>query len=352
MPPKKPVFDVDKARSTIGKGRRSRWWRRKGTMRSGFHYVDADGERLKADEQLDRIKALVIPPAWKYVRISPTAGSRLQAVGMDTTGRVQYLYHAKFTARQRRKKYLKIEEFGKFLPRLRAITNEHITMDGFPQEKVLAVMVRLITDLYFRVGTEKSAKHYRTYGITTLQNKHLKFGGNGTLIFEFVGKSHVKHRKVLVDEELAAVMKKLHALGGSRKLFHYLDDDGKPRPIKPSDLNRYIKAATDPVYSSKDLRTWGGTLLAAIELAEIGAAEDEAAAKKNILQAIRSVAEQLGNTPTVCRSSYVHPAVLDRYSSGVTLEQFRPRKARSIRRIVKDYEPEELALLKLLQAKS
>ncbi len=352
MPPKKPVFDVEKARSTIAKGRRSRWIRRKGTMRSGFHYVDADGVRVKKGDQIDRIKALVIPPAWKYVRISPTAGSRLQAVGMDTTGRVQYLYHPKFTARQQRKKYSKIEEFGKFLPSLRTVTNEHISLDGFPRSKVLAVMVRLITDLYFRVGTEKSAKHYRTYGITTLQNKHLKFGRKGTLIFEFVGKSHVKHRKVLVDEELTAVMKKLQRLGGSRKLFHYLDEEGKARPIKPSDLNRYIKEATDPVYSSKDLRTWGGTLLAATELAEIGAAEDEAGAKKNIVKAIRCVAKQLGNTPTVCRSSYIHPAVLTRYAAGVTLEQFRPRKARSIRRIAKEYEPEELALLKLLQARS
>lgn len=352
MPPKKPIFDVEKARAAIEKGRRSKWWRRMGSMRRGFYYVDANGQRVSDPDQLERVRSLVIPPAWKFVRISPTAGSRLQAIGMDTTGRVQYLYHANFSARQQRLKFARIEEFGKFLPRLRHVTNEDISLPGFPREKVLAVMVRLINSLYFRVGTEKSAKHYRTYGITTLQNKHLQIGRKGTLIFDFVGKSHVQHRKALVDEELASVIKELKNLGGSRKLFHYLDENGRPRPVKPSDVNSYLKAATDPAHSAKDLRTWAGTLLTAIQLAEIGKADDEKTAKKNVLRAIRHVAGELGNTPTVCRSSYIHPKVLACYEAGMTLEDFRPRKTRAIRRIQPDYEPEELALLKLLQTKA
>ena len=320
-------------------------------MRSGFYYVDGNNSRLTKPEQLDRIRSLVIPPAWRFVRISPTAGSRLQAIGMDTTGRVQYLYHPNFCARQQRLKFARIEEFGKLLPRLRKVTNEDIALDGFPRPKVLAVMVRLINSLYFRVGTEKSAKHYRTYGITTLKNKHLQIGRRGELIFDFVGKSHVQHRKVLVDEELAAVMKELKEVGGSRKLFNYLDENGKARPIKPSDLNNYLKAATDQAHSAKDLRTWAGTLLAAVQLAEIGKADDEKLIKKNVVRAVRNVAEQLGNTPTVCRSSYIHPNVLCCYEAGITLEDFRPRRSRSIKRIQPDYEPEELALLKLLQTK-
>jgi len=348
MPTKEPLFDVSRAKATIEKGRRLKWWLRRGSMARGFHYIDAAGKKISDEAALAKIKSLVIPPAWKHVRISPAAGSPIQAVGMDTTGRIQYLYHAKFSERQQRKKFLRIEEFGKHLPQLRKITNEHISLDGFPREKVLAVMMRLINSLYFRVGTEKSAKHYRTYGITTLKNKHLHIGHGGELIFDFVGKSHVQHRKVLVDEELATVLKEIKELGRVGKLFHYLNEDGKPRAVKPSEVNSYLKTATASDYSSKDLRTWGGTLLAAVELAELGVADDPAQVKKNIVSAVKKVAEQLGNTPTVCRGSYIHPAVLKVYENGRTLDDFAPRKKRKIKKILDDFEPEEKALLRLL----
>lgn len=349
MAPKKPLFDTRKAKEIIEKGRRAKWWQRKGTMKGGFSYNDAAGKKITSGEQLERIRSLVIPPAWKYVRISPSPGGRLQAVGMDTTGRIQYLYNAKFAEKQQRKKFAKIEKFGEFLPAFRKITNEHISLEGFPREKVLAIMMRLINSLYFRVGTDKSARHYRTYGITTLQNRHLEIGRKGALIFDFVGKSHIPHRKVLVDEDLAAVMKELKALGGVRKLFHYLDDEGKAKPVKPSDINSYLKQATADDFSAKDFRTWGGTLQAAIELAEIGKADDGQEAKKNIIRAVKRVAETLGNTPAVCRSSYIHPAVIKHYEAGVTLDEFRPRNARKLRRIESEYEPEEKALLKLFK---
>jgi DNA topoisomerase I len=349
MEPKKPLFDTQKAKEMIEKGRRAKWWRRMGSMKSGFYYLDAAGKKLTSEEQLERIKLLVIPPAWKYVRISPFAGSSLQVVGMDTTGRIQYLYHSKFSEKQQRKKFAKIEKFGEYLPALRKVSNEHIALEGFPREKVLAIMMRLINSLYFRVGTEKSAKHYRTYGITTLQNRHLEIGPKGALIFDFVGKSHIQHRKVLVDEELAALMKELKSLGGARKLFHYLDESGKARPVKPGDINNYLKEVTAAEFSAKDFRTWGGTLLAAVELAEIGKAEDEREQKKNVVKAVKKVAEQLGNTPAVCRGSYIHPAVLKNYEAGVTLDEFRARSSRKIRRIESEYEPEEKALLKLFR---
>ena len=352
MAEKKSVFDKQKAKETIEKGRRAKWWRRKGGKKSGFYYIDGDGGKITDENALERIKSLVIPPAWKFVRIAPAKSSKIQALGMDTTGRVQYLYHPKFRATQERKKFRKIEKFGEHLPRLRKVTNEHLELEGFPREKVLAVMTRLINSLYIRIGSAKSVKAYKTYGITTLQNRHLEIGRDGKLTFKFVGKHHIKHRKVLVDKELAAILKDLQTIGGARKLFNYLDETGKPQPIKSSDINRYLKEATAPEFSAKDFRTWGGTLLAAQELAEIGCCDDKKALQKNILAAVKKVAEQLGNTPTVCKGSYIHPTVIKSYENGITIDEFTPKKKRKIKKIKTEYEPEETALMRLFQRKS
>lgn len=349
---KKPIFDIKKAKQSIETGKRNKWWRRKGSKSKSFWYFDKDDKEIKDEQQLMRIKSLVIPPAWKYVRISPSTSNNLQALGVDTNGRIQYLYNQKFREKQERKKFQKIENFGEHLPNLRKITNEHLELEGFPREKVLAVMMRLINSLYIRVGTEKSVRQYKTYGITTLQNRHLSVERGGKLVFNFVGKHHIKHRKILVDEELANVLRDLKNIGGARKLFNYLDENGKPRPIKPSDINNYLKTITAPEFSAKDFRTWGGTLLAALELAEIGAAEEENILKKNIVKAVKKVAEQLGNTPTVCRASYIHPTVLKSYEAGITLTEFEKKKKRAIKRIEAEYEPEETALMKLFREKS
>lgn len=349
MSNKKQIFDRRKAKEIIEKGRRAKWWQRKGGKKSGFYYIDNEGRKITDEKHLERIKSLVIPPAWKYVRVSPSTAGKLQAVGMDTTGRVQYLYHPKFRARQEKKKFEKIERFGEHLPNLRRVTNEHLELEGFPREKVLAVMTRLINSLYIRLGSPKSVKHYKTYGITTLQNRHLEIKRGGKLIFNFVGKHHVKQRKILVDKELATIMKDLQSIGGARKLFNYLDENGKPKPIKSSDINKYLKEATAPEFSAKDFRTWGGTLLAALELTDIGCCDDEKLLNKNIVRAVKNVAEHLGNTPTVCRGSYIHPKVIELYKNGVTLEEFTEKNKRKIRRIKQEYEPEERALMKLFQ---
>lgn len=333
---------------TIERGARARWWRRRGSKRRGFWYEDAKGRRLTKEEDLERIASLVIPPAWTHVRISPSARSSLQAIGMDTSGRVQYLYHPQFAARQQRRKFEKIERFGDYLPALRRKTNDDIARTDLSRERVLAVIVRLINDLYFRVGSEMSVRRYRTYGVTTLRNRHLEIKRGGRLIFSFVGKHHIRHRRIVVDEELATLMHDIKRIGGS-KLFNYLDEEGRAHPIKPRDVNDYIKAATAPEFSAKDFRTWGGTLLAAVELAEIGKAEDEKQAKHNLVRAVERVAERLGNTPTVCRNCYIHPAVLDSYLQGRTIEEFRRRIERSIRRIQPEYEVEEVALMKMLK---
>jgi DNA topoisomerase-1 len=332
----------------VERGHRARWWRRRGAKKRGFWYETADGRRVTDESELERIRALALPPAWSHVRISPSSRSRLQAVGIDKSGRIQYRYHTAFAARQQRKKYEKIIRFGEYLPRLRRVTNEHISREGFPRERVLALVIRLINELYFRVGSEASVKRYRTYGVTTLRNRHLEIRPGGRLIFSFVGKHHIRHRRVIVDEEMASVMRDLKALGGA-KLFEYVDQEGRVRPITPRDVNEYIKAATAEDFSAKDFRTWGGTLLAAIHLAEVGRAKEEKQARRNILQVARYVAQHLGNTPTVCRNCYIHPAIFERYLEGITLESFRPRSQRRIQRLIQGYEPEEEALLKLFR---
>ena len=255
-------------RGSVTRGRRARWWVRRGS-RGRFRYETADGRRVTDEAALERIKALAVPPAWREVRVSPSPRSALQAIGLDTSGRVQRVYHPSFVARRARRKYEKIVRFGELLPALRRKTNEDIAREGLGRERVLAVVVRLINDLYFRVGSEESVRRYRTYGVTTLRNQHFEVGRGGRLVFDFVGKHHVEHRRILVDEALAALMQDIKALKG-RKLFQYIGDDGRKRAVKARDVNDYIKAATAPEFSAKDFRTWGGTLLAAVELAEIG----------------------------------------------------------------------------------
>ena len=337
------------ALGTVTRGRRANWWLRRGTKRRGFWYETADGRRISDEEALERIKSLAVPPAWDEVRISPSPRSALQAIGVDSAGRVQRIYHTSFAAKRQRRKYEKIERFGEHLPKLREKTNEDIVQEGMSRERVLAIVVRLINDLYFRIGSEESVKRYRTFGVTTLRNWHLEIKRGGRLVFSFIGKHHIKHRRIIVDEELATLMRDIKSIGGPR-LFQYYDAEGRKRAISPRDVNDYIKAATAPEFSAKDFRTWGGTLLAAIALAEIGCSEDERVGKQRIGKALKRVAERLGNTPTVCRSSYVHPAVLESYLKGTTLEEFRPRGERRISRQQPEYLPEEQALLKLLRA--
>ena len=340
---------INSAREIVSKGRRSKWWVRKGSPKRGFTYWTWDGKHLSDEASLERIRSIVIPPAWRHVRISPHPTSKLQALGIDGRGRIQYLYHPKFAESRARKKFAKIERFGEYMPRLRSITNEHIALDGFPQEKVLAIMTRLINSLYIRIGTDRSVREYRTFGVTTLGNRHVTIMRGGKVIFDFVGKSKIQHRKVLVDEELAMLLKELTSIGRGRKLFQYLDEDGRAHPVTPTQINAYIKSITAPEYSAKDFRTWGATMLAAQELAEIGPADDEHQVKKNIVRVVRSVAEQLGNTPTVCRSSYIHPLILKAYDKGLTIENFTPKRYRHLKRYEAEFEPAEVSLLEMFR---
>src|SRR2546421_5974899 len=332
---------------TATRDRRAKWWCRRGSKSRGFRCETASGKRITDEAARERNKSLVIPPAWRDVRISPSPRSRLQAVGVDRAGRVQRIYNPSFVALRARRKYEKIERFGESLPALRRRTNEDIARDDLGRERVLAVVVRLINDLYFRVGSETSVRRYRTYGVTTLRNRHLEIKRGGRLVFKFTGKHHVRQRLILVDEELAALIRDIKAIGGP-KLFEYYGEDRRVRAILPRGVNDYIKAATAPEFSAKDFRTWGGTLLAATELAEVGCCDDERLSKKHVAAALRRVAERLGNTPTVCRNCYIHPSVIEAYARGKTIEEFRPRRARRIERRQPEYTVEELALLRLL----
>lgn len=336
-----------KIKGVLERGRRVGWIRRISLGRRSFRYVNAEGEKIIAQTELERIKSLVIPPAWTEVRICPSPRGKLQAIGIDTAGRIQYRYSEKFSIARQAIKFARLAEFGYALPALRRQTNADIGLEGYPKSKVLAVMIRLINDLYIRVGSEASVKLYQTYGVTTLRNKHLHIKRNGELHFNFVGKHHIRHRRVVVDKELATIMSDLKAMGGS-KLFNYQNDVGKAYPLKPRDVNDYIKAATGGEFSAKNFRTWGASVLAAGELAEIGASENKTQMKRNIARAVKTVAQRLGNTPAVCRGSYIHPTVIACYEKGVTLEEFIPRTRRQIHKLEPEYLPEEAGLLKLL----
>jgi DNA topoisomerase I len=342
-----PISEVVRHKALEIAGR-SKWWRRVGSKETGFHYVDKDGNRLKDKAVLERIKKLVIPPAWTDVRIAPSPSSRVQVVGIDTSGRPQYRYHSKFVAGQQRKKYDKLIQFGEQLPCLRHLTNQHLQGEGITRERTLAAMLRVVSELCFRVGSESSVERYRTFGITTLQNRHLTIGKNGKLQFDFIGKHHIHQKHLLVDAALAAVLSEIKALRGKR-LFQYCDTQNGIRPLSAHDVNGYIKQCMGSGFSAKDFRTWNGTLTAALTLAELGAAETDRQVKRNINLAVKRVAEKLGNTPAVCRSSYIHPLVLENYERGVTLSDFRPKRSRKLAKIAAEMEPEEVALLEMLK---
>lgn len=300
---------------------------------------------MRDDEHLERIRQLAIPPAWTEVRISPSKRSRLQALGIDGGGKLQYLYHPSFVAHRQRHKFDRIEHFAEYLPNLRQKTSEHLAQTGLTRERVLATIVRVINRLYFRVGSEAGVSKYRTYGVTTLRPHHLVFADDGHVGFRFHAKHHIPTRRILVDDILEQVLRELKARRGTR-LFAYRNGDGRDHFLRGADVNEYIKSLTAPEFSAKDFRTWAGTLLVAQELTKIGPAQGERQIKRNINDAIKRAAEQLGNTPAVCRRAYLHPAVLELYNRGFTLGRL-PAHDRVIAATQSGLEPEEQSLLEL-----
>lgn len=326
--------------------RRGGW--RRGGSKGRFRYLDARGSRIEDEAKLERIESLVIPPAWKDVWISPNARAKLQATGVDAAGRRQYLYHPDFRARQEQAKFDSLVRFAEKLPDLRLAMGEHMNLDTYDRDRVCAVAVRLINRAWFRVGSERYAKRSRTYGVTTLYKKHVSVRGN-KVSFAFRGKHKVLVRTTLVDSELADAIKDLLALPGGGRLFRYENGDGVCA-LNGSVLNAYIQEHMGEEFSAKDFRTWGGTLMAAIALAEHDPPESEAEAKRRMAAVMRTVGERLGNTPAVARSSYVSPAVVEQYLDGRTIDDFRPRHLRVVGARDIGLDPEEQAVTSLLRS--
>jgi DNA topoisomerase I len=322
-------------------------WRRVGSRRH-FRYEDGRGRRITDTAQLERIESLAIPPAWKDVWISPRPYAKLQATGVDSAGRMQYLYHPAFRAQQEKVKYGKLIRFAERLPELRAVMAEHLEGEEFTLDWTSALAVRLINLGWFRVGSERYAKTYRTFGITTLKKRHVTVRGS-RVAFKYRGKQRIWVRTALVDADLATAMRALLALDGGAQLFRYRSGEDIFN-LTARKLNEYIQHHMGDEFTGKDFRTWGGTLTAAITFAEHGVCETETEARRVVASVMRNVGAKLGNTAAVARSSYVSPAVVEQYLDGRTIDDFRPRHLRVVRARDIDLELEERALLSLLRS--
>jgi DNA topoisomerase I len=322
-------------------------WRRAGS-KGRFRYLKADGSPITDPARIERIESLVIPPAWKDVWISPRPGAKLQATGVDKAGRRQYLYHPDFRAQQEQAKFDKLVRFAEALPDLRRAMGEHMTLDPYERERVCAVAVRLINMAWFRVGSDRHTKRSRTHGVTTLTRRHVAVRGN-RVTFRFRAKHSVQVRQSVVDSELAEAIRALLDQPGGARIFRY-GRDGDSCNLTGAVLNAYIREHMGEEFTAKDFRTWGGTLTAAIALAEQGVAETDAEAKRVVANVMRTVGERLGNTPAVARASYVSPAVVEQYLDGRTIEDFRPRHLRVVRARDIGLDQEENALVSLLRS--
>ena len=321
-------------------------WRRVGSRRH-FRYLDGRGRRITDAAKLERIQALAIPPAWKEVWISPRPTAKLQATGVDAAGRRQYLYHENYRAAQEEAKFDKLVRFADALPAFREAMAQHMELDPISPEWTCAVAVRLINLGWFRVGDDRYAKAHKTFGITTLRKGHVRVRGS-RIAFRFRAKHRIWVRTAVVDSELAQAMRELLDTPG-RRLFSYRLED-EIYNLSARRLNEYIAEFMGEEFTTKDFRTWGGTLIAAVALAERPPAETETEVKRTIAAVMRTVGERLGNTPAVARASYVSPAVVEQYLDGRTIDDFRPRHLRVVRARETGLNPEEQALVSLLRS--
>jgi DNA topoisomerase I len=315
---------------------------------TGFRYVRPSGRPLADEADLQRIRKLAIPPAWRDVWISPDPHSHLQATGRDARGRKQYRYHARWRDVRHETKFDRMVPFGRALPEIRDRIARDLRDPALTRTKVVAAVVQLLEKTLIRVGNEEYARTNGSFGLTTLRDRHVRVRG-GRVQFQFKGKSGIKQVVQLSDARLAKIVKRCQELPG-QELFQYLDDQGKRRKVTSADVNAYLRDVTGGDYTAKDFRTWAGTLLAADALcalaAERQAATSQRALKGIIVQAIETVAAHLGNTPAVCRGSYIHPAILAAHADGrlASFSQTRRRRLRGL-------SPSECALLALLSTR-
>jgi DNA topoisomerase I len=322
-------------------------WRRRGRA-PRFRYEDAHGNAIEDDERLDRIRSLVIPPAWRDVWISPNPRAKLQATGVDSAGRTQYLYHSAFREAQEQAKFDRLVRFGELLPGLREQIRRDLRQGPYELCWASGVAVTLINRAWFRVGSERHARSARTYGVTTLYKSHVDVRGD-RLRFCFRTKNGALVRTTLVDPRLAEAVKELLALPGGARLFRF-ERAGELANLTGPLLNAYIAENLGDDFTAKDFRTWGGTLTAAVALAEHGPPESEPEAKRVLSSVMRRVGDELGNTAAVARASYVSPAVVEQYLEGVTLERFEANGRRPLSALQRGLSRDERALLSLLRS--
>src|SRR5215203_5324903 len=315
----------------------------------GFGYRGPTGEPVKDKATLERIRALAIPPAYTDVWICPDPRGHIQATGRDAKGRKQYRYHTGFREVRESTKYEHMLEFAKGLPAIRKTIDEHMSLRGLPREKVLATVVHLLENTLIRVGNADYVKQNKSYGLTTLRDPHVKVEG-GELRFQFKGKSGKTWKLQVKDRRIARIVKACQDLPG-QDLFQYLDENGAQQSVTSADVNAYLKEITGCDITAKDFRTWAGTVLAALALAEFESFDSEAKAKKNVRAAIERVSSQLGNTPTICRKCYVHPEVFTSYLEGSLLLNIRDEVETELREELAGLRPEEAAVLTFLEAR-
>lgn len=280
----------------------------------GFSYYAPNGDLITDEAERQRINTLVIPPAWTEVWISPWSNGHIQATGRDDKGRKQYIYHPRWREIRDQTKFNRMIQFSQVLPQIRAQTDQDLRRHGLPREKVLAAVVRLLETTLIRIGNDEYARDNNSFGLTTLRDWHVTISGSG-LEFDFDGKSGKHHVVDVQDRRLARIVRSCQELPG-HTLFQYIDDNGNAQMIGSGDVNDYLREITGEDFTAKDYRTWGGTVLAVKALMAVGPCQSEKEAKKNIAGAVKQVAAELGNTTTICRKYYIHPAVLSCYQEG------------------------------------
>jgi DNA topoisomerase-1 len=314
-----------------------------------FEYFDTDGKKITDETRLLRLRRLAIPPAYTDVWICPSANGHIQATGRDARGRKQYRYHERWREVRDENKYDRMVVFAKALPKIRRRVNRDLKRRGLPREKVLATVVQLLERTFIRVGNEEYAKENKSFGLTTMRSHHVDVTAT-KLKFRFRGKSGKPHEVDVTDRRLAKIIRQLQDLPG-QDIFQYVDEEGEVRDVTSQDVNEYLREITGEDFTAKDFRTWAGTVLAAMALNAQDAFKNKTQAKKNIKDAISAVAKILGNTPAVCRKCYVHPAVLETYLDGATIEGLKKKTKETLERKAGDLRSEEAAVMTFLQAR-
>ncbi len=316
----------------------------------GFDYVGVDGQPVRGEKELQRIKGLGIPPAWENVWIAPTPRGHIQATGRDAKGRKQYRYHPHWREVRDETKYNRMILFGETLPMIRKWIKQDLARRDLAREKVLAAVVELLDETHIRIGNEEYARENESFGLTTLRDEHVDVEGS-RIHFAFRGKSGKDHVVDVRDRRVANVIKKMHDIPG-HELFHYLDHTGARHAIESDDVNRYLHEITGQHFTAKDFRTWVGTVTAAHALKSTGPAESESQAKHNVVEAVTWAAKELGNTPAICRKSYVHPGIISSYIDGTMFVSPELQAEREQAESRDGLHPEEAEVLALLRGLS